>query len=354
MSAVSMDRGVPATTESPESGSPAGPLWPPGTATGVGSLPGNDPREAARLVFDELPDLPHLPELPGRGAGADLVGRGALFLPDLPVDLQPAGWRLVSRPGGDLRRTRDMMARDLDALEEVADGYAGPLKLAVAGPWTLLASLELPRGHKALSDPGAVRDVTDALAEGVAAHVADVMRRVPGARPLLQLDEPSLPWVLAGRVPTPSGFGVLRAVEEATAADGLARVLAAAGVLAGVHCCAASPPLEVIRRAGAVFAGLDATLLTRADDDAVGEAVDAGLGLMLGVVPALDGELSSARRTVEPVTSLWNRLGFAPGRLGEVVAVTPTCGLAGASGSFARLAMRQAREAARVLVESPE
>ncbi|MDQ1679512.1 MAG: hypothetical protein QOI42_371, partial [Frankiaceae bacterium] len=32
-------------------------------ATGVGSLPGTDMRAAVRLVLDELPDLPHVPEL---------------------------------------------------------------------------------------------------------------------------------------------------------------------------------------------------------------------------------------------------------------------------------------------------
>ena len=35
-------------------------------ATGVGSMPGEDFGEAARLVLGEVPDLPHLPEVPGR------------------------------------------------------------------------------------------------------------------------------------------------------------------------------------------------------------------------------------------------------------------------------------------------
>ncbi len=63
--------------------------WPPQSATGAGSLPGTDPREAIRLIFDELPDLPHLAELPGRGIGADLIGRTAALLVDLPVERHP-------------------------------------------------------------------------------------------------------------------------------------------------------------------------------------------------------------------------------------------------------------------------
>ena len=65
--------------------------WVAGAATGVGSLPGTEPAEAISMVLGELPDLPHLPELPARGLGADMIGRGAALLVDLPVDVQPSG-----------------------------------------------------------------------------------------------------------------------------------------------------------------------------------------------------------------------------------------------------------------------
>lgn len=56
--------------------------WPPASATGVGSLPGTDPVEALRLVFGELPDLPHLAELPaGAGRRADRAHRRAARRP---------------------------------------------------------------------------------------------------------------------------------------------------------------------------------------------------------------------------------------------------------------------------------
>ena len=61
--------------------------WAPGSATGLGSLPGTDIAEAQRLVMGELPDLPHLAELPGRGAGSDIIGRTAGFLVELPVQI---------------------------------------------------------------------------------------------------------------------------------------------------------------------------------------------------------------------------------------------------------------------------
>ena len=67
-------------------------------ATGIGSHPGDDQHaydEALRTVLGELPDLPYLPEVPGRGAAATMTGRTVALLSGLAVDLQPAGWRLT-------------------------------------------------------------------------------------------------------------------------------------------------------------------------------------------------------------------------------------------------------------------
>jgi methionine synthase II (cobalamin-independent) len=305
-------------------------------------------------VADEFPDFPHLPELPHRGPGADLVGRGALFLTDLHVDLQPAGWRLVSRPGVDERRGRDLLERDLDAFQEAVGGYAGPLKVQVCGPWTLAASLELTRGDKALADSGAVRDISEALADGVAAHVTELRRRLPDAAVVVALDEPSLPAVLAGRVATASGFGALPTPEGDVAEQRLAAVLRGIGAPAGVHCCAVNPPITLARKAGAAFVSLDLTLaLSTATMDEFGEAVEAGTGVIAGLVGTGAGgaNLSDAGRTVEPILSLWRRLGLAADQLREV-AVSPTCGLAGASPQAARAAMKICREAASRLAEA--
>jgi methionine synthase II (cobalamin-independent) len=331
--------------------------WVPGSATGVGSLPGTDVVEAVRLVFGELPDLPHLPELPARGPGADLIGRGAALLADLPIDLQPSGWRLVDRPGRDLHRAWDMLTRDLDTLEEVAEGYAGPVKVQAAGPWTLAAAVELHYGDKAVSDPGAVRDLGQSLAEGLRRYVADVRRRLPAAQVVLQVDEPGLPAVLAGRVPTASGYGTLAAVEEQVVEAGLRDVLTAAGAYPAVHCCAVRPPLDLFRAAGARALSVDAGRLSGADDEALGAAVEAGVALWLGVVPSVgsvDAPVSDPGGSVASVQKLWRRLGFAPVRLAESVVVTPTCGLAGATPASARAALRRSREVGRALREDPE
>jgi hypothetical protein len=325
--------------------------WPAGAVTGIGSLPGTDPVDAARLVTGELPDLPHLPELPGRGAGADLIGRSAALLVQMPVEIASTGWRLTAHSTGELRRARDFLAWDLDALEAATAGYHGPLKLQVVGPWTLAASLELPSGHRVVSDHGATRDLAQSLAEALRTHSADLARRVPGARIVVQVDEPSLPAVLAGQVPTASGWGTLRSVDTATARARLAEVLAVAppgGRI--VHCCARDIPIALLREAGADALALDLTLVGSRHNDALGEAVDAGTALWLGVLPSTDAVITRAG-AVEPIHRLWNELGFPMAGLADAVVPTPACGLAGASPAYVRRLLPMLRETGRALVE---
>jgi methionine synthase II (cobalamin-independent) len=330
------------------------PRWPAGGATGIGSHPGVDPRAAVAVVFGEVPDLPYLPELPVRGPGADMIGRTASLLVDLPTETVPTGWRFTDRPGHDLRRARSWLAEDLDTVEERAQGFQGPLKIQVTGPWTLAAGIELRYGDKALADPGACRDIAASLAEGLALHVSDVRKRVQDAEIVVQVDEPSLPAVLAGTVPTASGFGALSAVEEQVARSALSDVLAAAGAATAVHSCAASLPVDLCVRAGADALSIDFGLVDTLDEEALGHALEAGVRLLAGIVPSIDTELSAPADTVDPVRTWWRRLGFAPERLAESVVVTPACGLADASPSYARAALACCREAARVLREAPE
>lgn len=334
----------------PSEGSPISELpWPAGAATGIGSLPGTDVAEALRIVFGELPELPYLPELPARGPGGDLIGRTAGRLVELPVELYAGRWWVAARPGGDAQRTADQWERDLDALTAQAAGYRGPLKIQLAGPWTLAAGLELRTGGAMLRDPGAVRDLTGSLAEGVRRHVGEVAARVPGCQVLLQLDEPSLPAVLAGRVPTGSGLATLPAVEESRAEEVLRTVVATAGVPVIGHCCAPAAPVRLLQQAGVVGVALDLDLV---DLDLLGEALDAGLGLLAGAVPAVAVDPPAPAKVADRVRALWRRLGLSEQRLGEQVVVTPACGQAGATPAYARAALAACRDAARQLAPS--
>jgi hypothetical protein len=323
-------------------------------------MPGTDPREAIAIVIGELPELPHLPELPARGPGADMIGRTAALLVGMPVQTTPRGWRLTARPGRDTARAAGLLSADLDAMEEAAAGYEGPFKIQACGPWTLAGSLELSRSvEPALADPGAVADLAASLAEGLAAHVAAVRARLPAATIILQLDEPALPGVLAGSLPTASGLYRVAAVDGSDAADSLRAVISAAAAPTVVHCCAPEIPFDWIKRAGATAVSFDLRVFRRADEDAFGEAADSGAGMFIGAVPAVPpgppgpGQRpdSDGREPATAVIDLWRRIGLPIGDLTRQVVMTPACGLAGASPSYARAALERCQAAARLIPE---
>ena len=303
-------------------------------------MPGTDPREAVTQVLDLVP-FPYLPELPARGAHADLAGRGTTLLAGLFVDVQPSGWRITPRPSRDGQRAKDFLSRDLDALEEATQTQRPEfLKVQTTGPWTLAALLELHRGAKLLSDHGAVRDLASSLAEGLRLHLADLQRRLPGTTLVLQVDEPALPGVLSAQIPTSSGFGTLRIPPMQIVRERLLEVL---GVTTHtvLHCCAPRPPIHLLRLATAI--SVDVAMLDAQGDDELGQALEEGTGLLLGVVPGVDAPLPSVREVLETVGRLRDRVGLTD------VVLTPTCGLAGASSRHAQAALQRCAEAGLAL-----
>lgn len=329
-------------------------LWPTAAATMVGSLPGTDSAEAARIAAGELADFIAVPELPARGPGADIIGRTLGLLAQTEsafgAATTPTGWRIAGSMTAAMRTARSFLGEDLDQLEEAAQGYRGPLKFALCGPWTLSAAVELPNGQPVLSDHGAVRE----LAEGMAAavhHLAGIMqRRFPLANTIFQLDEPSLPAVLTGKVPTASGWGTLRSVQPALVSGHLEGVFEAG--LVGVHCCSAAFPVDLVVSAGAQFISFDA-LHARPSDESVSRAWEKGVGIIAGVAgvrngPATDEAISrAARRYLED-------LGFADHRYLHTLAISPPCGLASFSLPAARAVLRDCHTIGRILRNEDE
>jgi methionine synthase II (cobalamin-independent) len=327
-------------------------------------MPGVDPLETTRMVVGELPLLPFLPELPARQVGADLIGRTAALLVDLPVEVVPSGYRVAAHAGRDVRRGIDLLARDLDAFQDVLDSTndrPALVKVQVTGPWTLTAGIELMRGHRVLTDQGALREFTQSLAEGLAGHVAEVAART-GAQVVVQLDEPTLTAVLDGSLRTPSGLSTVPPVAEPDARDVLATVIDAAKAATGqpvvVHSCANRPPFAVLREAGADAVSFDVTRLTGAPAslwDEVGQTWDSGVTLFLGLVPAVDPSAPLTLQDVAtPALRMADRLGFPRSWLAERAVPTPTCGLAGASGTWARRALSLTAELGRAFLEPPD
>ena len=240
--------------------------------------------------------------------------------------------------------------RDLDQLTEQAAGYTGPLKVQAAGPWTLAASVDLPIGRPAAARPR--RGPRPGRVAGRRAARARRRRRRPGARRARCCSSSTSRrcrrcW--PGGCATESGLGTLRAVERDRRGQ-----RAAGGRRAPRACRWWSIAARRTYRwmscatAGAAAVALDLGLV--ADLDALGEAIDAGLGLFAGAAPTPPaGAGPSAAQVADRVRDLWRKLGFPLAQLPEQVVVTPACGLAGASGAQARAVLQACRDAGRRL-----
>lgn len=316
------------------------------TATALGPWPGTDPAEAARIIRGELgsPHLPFLAELPDRGVGSDALGRTASLLVELAIDVQPHGWRLVDRPGKDLRRARSALATDINVLADVVgseESSAEALKVQLRGPMSLAAGLYLHNGERALLDYGARRDIAESLAAGIAEHITRVRVAVPGAEVVVQIDEPDIASVLAGTIPTASGYRTLRSIpgEEVTGAWRLViDALRAAGVTETVVSVPEiEAPIQQILAAGADGVALPLKALTTRQWEQIATAVEDGKRFWAGAL-ATDNPRATLPRTAEVVDTVWRpwrQLGLPASSLGAV-RVTPSDGLAGYSPSVAK------------------
>ena len=324
----------------------------------MGSLPGTDPFEAAAVVAGELPDWPHLPELPARGAGADMIGRAMQLLAavsaEFAVETSAGRWRRCAAPGRDLRRAASFFRADCDAAEDRFSGYAGPFTVAVAGPWTLAASVLDERGERCLRDRGYVADLCQAHAAAAGALVHRLRRMLPGARVVVTIDEPMLAAVHDGEVPFSSGYRRHRAVPADEIVAGLQRsrdAVRGAGGLVGLHTCAA-PVWPVLHGLAPDHLSLDAALLVAADTEHLGTWLESGAGLVWGVWPTGAAPRDQADRATGLITNWLDRLGTSPSRCRGPMAVSPRCGLAGATPAQALAAMAGVRGVAARLAET--
>lgn len=311
------------------------------------------------MVVGELHTLPHLVELPARGVGADIIGRAGGLLVDIAIDTVPRGYRIVARPGVVTRRAKSFLDEDVDALEEAWEiaglGEQGrTVKVQVPGPITLAAQLELPNGHRAITDSGALRDLAGSLAEGVSLQRAQLRRRL-GCDVVVQFDEPLLPAALAGQLSGVSRLNPVHPVDAAVATGLLDDCGAASGGDVLVHSCAAGLPWNVFQRSTIAAVAVDATTLKPEDLDGIGEFIESGRTVMLGVVPtSAPTPPPAVEQVAEAAASVTDRLGFPRAVLRERVGVSPACGLAGANAAWARRALELVQKAADGFAEDPE
>lgn len=298
--------------------------------TALGAMPGTDVLETVTLLRGELgaPHISFLPSLPARGAAADPVARTAAVLDELHADRQPHGLRVSGVPGKDSRAARALLAGDVNVLADVIGAESGPddapVKTQLLGPLTLAARLHLHAGERALKDHGARRDLRDSLASGVSAHVRAVRAAAPGRDVLVQVDETDLERVLAGSLPTMSGYRTLRAVPVAEARASLRTVVESCRE-AGAAAVALRLPPGVDPRLAAE-AGADAVQLTAPEGSArawepLAALVEEGTELWLGLVPVPPGR-TGPRALAAQTWAIWRDLGLPAAAL-DRVRITP-------------------------------
>lgn len=242
------------------------------TGFALGPMPGTSMAEAADIIMGET-ELPAIPQLPARGLGSDAVGRTASMLEAISIDRGPRSWRMTARPQLLTRRTWDRLERDIDEVQEVWGETVPRIKVQALGPWSLAASIELSDGHRVLTDRGAFSELAESLLYGLRAHAADVARRFHG-EVVVQLDEPLLADVIAGRIPGTTDFDTIPPVPDEVALEQL--LVFEADYLY-------TPPLWSVAPAATTFLTDFRGLETPRHLDGLGEHLSAGHRIGLGL-----------------------------------------------------------------------
>jgi hypothetical protein len=231
-------------------------------------------------------------------------------------------------------RAKSALSTDIHVLADIAgeeDSAADEFKVQLRGPLSLAAGLHLHNGERALIDYGARRDIAASLAAGVGAHLAKVAAAVPGARLVVQLDEPDIASVLAGTIPTSSGYRTLRSVAGQEVTELWRVVIDALREAGGAEIAIAVPeieaPFERILAAGADAIAVPLRALTTRQWEQLAEAVESGKRLWAGALQAdAPGGMPKTSEVVESVRRPWQQLGLPLAALGTV-RVTPSGGL---------------------------
>jgi methionine synthase II (cobalamin-independent) len=327
-------------------------------ATGIGSWPGSAPRRATEVIVGELHQLPYLPELPARGIGADIIGRAGALLIDIAIDTVPRGYRIAARPGAVTRRAVSLLGEDIDAFEEAWEQTGGAragraVKVQAPGPITLAAELELFNGHRAITDSVALRDIAASLSEGVAVHRAEVARRL-SAPVVVQFDEPLLSAALSGRISGVTALSPVHPVDEAVAIGLYNDCVAAIGADVMLHSGAAEIPWKVLQRTSIHAVAVDIAALGAGGLDGLGEFVDSGRTAVLGLLASSSSEAPpSVEEVAAAAAAVTDRIGFPRSVLGTRIGISPTCGLAGATEAWARIATCLSQRAATAITGDP-
>lgn len=302
----------------------------PSVGTADADAPGARLQALARvraLLGDRLEEqigtIPYLPAALGTESADQLLPASLAQLAGTTGDLAGYGWRVGTGAGRAWHRARELRDLTLEAARIALLDYEGPLMSASLGPLTLAAATFLPSGERTLADHGAVRDLPELLAEGLAAQVEAVRERVPGAAPGLLIREDAAGAVHGGRIPTPSGYRRYRALPAAEMGTHWQRLREAleSATWVGPERLVLTVPTDVALVRAALAAGWRALAIDPAAIAPLGApagspmweelaaAREAGVELWLSLDP------ERIEPALDSVAAAWTGLGFAPAQL---------------------------------------
>ena len=178
-------------------------LLPIGLTTGIGSLPHDDPHEAAEFALDRQPRLPAAPSLPRRSPVEGMIPQAAWGIAGVLV--LPDGSLLVDESviDPDLPLTESALDAEpfvgLRVFLDAAAGRVAPFKVQLTGPVTLGLAL-----HAVGASPERAFAVAAQAVEARTREVVAAARRAaPGATTVVFLDEPGLTAALEPGFPWP-------------------------------------------------------------------------------------------------------------------------------------------------------
>ncbi len=332
----------------PPSGSPSPVVSrgfvPGGLATGIGSLPHRDPRDAVGAVLARLPEVPFWPQLPRR---TPLEGMTLQYLEGFPALAEGgAGAEPTARAAGEaMEEVAEFYERVLsgalesfslsperaagfyafeEALDRGAPSALSAVKGHVTGPVTLASSLRDARGREVLHDD-TLREVVGTFVARKAVWQARRLRRF-GVPVIVFLDEPVM-----------EVFGSAYSTLDEEAVSGLWRpsleALHDEGALVGIHCCG-NTDWALLFRSGADIVNFDACgyldrmLLYPRE----AEAYLSGGGILAwGAVPTSPDARAETEATVagrvEEGIRRFAAQGLDEGTLRRQCLVTPACGM---------------------------
>jgi methionine synthase II (cobalamin-independent) len=298
-------------------------ILPIGLATGIGSLPHDDPEAAVRFALERHPRLPAAPSLPRRSGVEGMIGQAAWGIPG--VSVLPDGSLLVDEAAVDPEvPLTDLGVRGepfvgLRTFLTAVRGRVAPFKIQLTGPVTLgiaLHAVGVPAGR-----------AFTVAANAVHARIREVLlaarRAAPGATPVMFIDEPGLVAALDPSFPLP--------LEDTldTVSSALASI--EGGAIAGLHCCGRAD-WQAVLQAGPQILSLPVGAGAAEHTGALSGFLERGGWIAWGGVPTDQPLGESAEILWRRLMADWDVLidsGCDPGQLVEQAMVSPACGLAG-------------------------